>query len=283
MTQDSAIRVGAIHIIESLRPGDLPTGERLRDDLVPLTRPYGAQMTVHFWREPTRIALLDRLTTIADDVRLNGRAPVVHIETHGGPQGLQLTSGEVVRWSDLKGPLTAINVVSRLNLLVLLGACDGAGLLEIIQATDRAPVWALIGPRRPVTDLEIDEAHRAFYRTLFSARDVALAWQSMNATSAADAPFRCFRAEDMFREIVRAYLRDHCSSERMAARIRRLVDAARAAGLPPREDELAASLRNHRSFFEMTKQHFFIMDLCPDHPTRFRMSLEEFNVDAAAV
>jgi hypothetical protein len=172
MTHDVAVQLGAVHIIESLRPGDLETGRRLCDIVKPLADSSKPQLQVHFWRESTRAGLLERLEHIAADVRQSGRAPVVQIETHGGLTGLQVSSHEVIPWSDLKGLFTAVNTTCRLNLLVLLGACDGAGLVEIIQAVDRAPAWAVIGPRRGVTAREIDDAHRAFYRTLFSTKDV---------------------------------------------------------------------------------------------------------------
>jgi len=133
MTNDVKIRIGAIHILESLPPGNLRTGERLRDELEPLGQVSTPQIAVHFWREPTRAAFLGRLQHIAAAVRFSGLAPVVHLETHGTPEGLELASGEAVTWSDLKAPLTTINVTCRLNLLVLLGACNGAGLLEVIQ------------------------------------------------------------------------------------------------------------------------------------------------------
>jgi hypothetical protein len=278
------IQLGAVHIIESLRPGDLPTGEQLRNELVPLVEPYRERMVVHFWRETTRADLLNRLALIAADVRLSGRAPVVHIETHGDAGGLQVTSNEYVPWPDLKIPFTLINITCRLNLLVILGACDGAGLLQVIQAVDRAPVWGLIGPRRPVTESEVDMAHRAFYRSLLSARDGGLAWRAMNAAiTAGDAPFSCYRAEDMFRLIVAAYLRDHCSDEQIAERVRRVTTLAREAGLPEREKELTDVLRDHRLFFDRTKRHFFFADLCPDHVDRFPVSLEECSSVEAAV
>jgi hypothetical protein len=276
-----AVRIGAIHIIESLGSEDLQTGTRLRDQLGPLTESSSPPISVDFWTEPTRKGFLARLQHILADVRLRRLAPVVHIETHGSPEGLYLTSGDVVTWSDLKAPFTDINVTCRLNLLVLVGACDGAGLTKIIQAQDRAPVWGLIGPSRPVTPWEIEAAHTAFYRTLFSTGDGAVAWRAMNAAiEASDSPFLFVGAEYMFREVMRMYFKEHCSNEQLANRTQKLVDLAKNRGMPDERLPLFAAkmdehLRDYQAIFGRTKEHFFHQDLCPEHAERFNVALAE--------
>src|SRR5713101_2280803 len=134
----------AVHIIESLRTNDLKTGARLRDRLGAVVEQPGVGLPVRFWREPTKAGFLDRLRQIAAEVRSPGQAPIIDLQTHGSVDGLQVTSHEIVTWSELKAPLTEINVLCRLNLLVLVGACDGEALLHALQAPDRAPVWGLI-------------------------------------------------------------------------------------------------------------------------------------------
>jgi hypothetical protein len=275
-----ALRVGAVHIIESLRPADVQTGERLRDFLAPLAQSSGLPISVHFWRESTRQAFLERLDHIAADVRDTGRAPIVHLETHGGLDGLEV-AGSVVTWADLKAPLTRINVTCRLNLLVLVGACIGLDLTKIIQIADRAPVWGLIGPLREVWDTEIEAANKAFYRTLFSGRDGGPAWRAMNdALDGSDSPFRFIGAEWMFREVMRRYFKEKCSNERLAKRTQTLVEVAKDDGWPAETlpwvaEKLDAHLRDYERFFGETKRHFFLEDLCPEHADRFKVSLEE--------
>ena len=236
---------------------------------------------MHFWREATRAAFVGRLEYIAADVRLRRLAPVLQIEAHGSGEGLYLTSDECVTWSDLKGPLTEINVLSRLNLLVLVGACDGADLTKIIQPSDRAPVWGLIGPLRVVTAGEIEDAHTAFYRTLFSTGDGGPAWRAMNAAiEKADSPFQFISAEFMFREVMRTYFTKLCSKEALAQRMDRLVETMKSDGVPQQAlPVFAAMLRerllDHPSFFDRLKERFFHQDLCPEHAARFAVSLGE--------
>lgn len=49
-----------VHIIESLRPDDLKTGERLRERLGPVIYGPGLALPVHFWREPTKAGFVKR-------------------------------------------------------------------------------------------------------------------------------------------------------------------------------------------------------------------------------
>jgi hypothetical protein len=136
------VQHAAIHVIESLPTRDVKTGECLFPHLQSLVKANCPEITVHFWTESTADAFLERLRHIGFDTRATGRAPIVHLEAHGAPGGVGLstTSEEIVFWSDLKAPLAQINVTCRLNLLVVVAACGGAGLLAVLQAHERAPV-----------------------------------------------------------------------------------------------------------------------------------------------
>ena len=87
------VRSGSVHIIETLRPGDLRTGERLFDWLQPAAAAMNPAIEVHFWRESTADAVLGRLQHVLEDVRKTGRSPVLQIEAHGAPEGLETASG----------------------------------------------------------------------------------------------------------------------------------------------------------------------------------------------
>ncbi|HEY5022703.1 MAG TPA: hypothetical protein VII30_09485 [Gemmatimonadaceae bacterium] len=55
----------------------------------------------------------------------DGHAPILHIEAHGDAVGLELASGEHIKWSELAPVLTEINVGCQMNLLVVAAACEG--------------------------------------------------------------------------------------------------------------------------------------------------------------
>ena len=197
-----------VHIIETLRPGDCRTGQQLFEDLDPIISRATRQVTPRFSPVRSRAEFLELLGSIAEDARLHSHSPILHIEAHGSSSGIQTSSGECLTWTEFKAELTTINEISGLNLLVILAACDGANMVSIIQPVDRAPVRALIGPKRSVSAGEIERASLAFYRTLFDAGDVRTAWRAMNDAVAPDRlTFAVFTAEHMFRYVMHHYLK----------------------------------------------------------------------------
>ena len=135
---DPAFKTGAIHLIDSMRPGGVRTGENAFEEAQTLGFSLRPIIQVHHWREPGPGEILRRLANTAESITLTSRAPIIHFEAHGTTEGLETASGEFLSWANLKGPLTRINVICRLNLLVLVSACDGEGLAKVIQLTDRA-------------------------------------------------------------------------------------------------------------------------------------------------
>jgi hypothetical protein len=120
-----------VDIIEWLRHGDCQTGRRLFDELEPLGKASKPKVTARFTSVESRSEFLAALRAIAADARLRGHSVVLQIETRGCLEGIGLGPEEFLRWSEFKDELTAINQIGRLNLLVILAACDGAHLLNV--------------------------------------------------------------------------------------------------------------------------------------------------------
>jgi len=275
--------VGSIYILESLPAGDLRTGERLRDSIEDQARAASPGILTHYLRVQTGAALFEHLSAIRSDVVTTGRSPILHLEAHGAADesGLVLASRELIPWARLTAPLTAINITCRLNLLVVVAACNGRWLLEILQLTDRAPVWGLIGPNRVVNAGEIELATSAFYRTLLSERDGGVAWRAMNAAVDADTkPFSFFSASAAFRFVFGSYLATEGTPDALERRRRAIIARLESDGLSPDivragEPAVAEYIGDHRARFEEAKGHFFFTDLCPDHNERFPVTLDD--------
>ena len=279
--KDHKIYFDTVHIIESLGAGEYHTGRRLFEDLEPLAVANTPAVTVHFWPVQTREGFLAQLRSIAEHSRTQVRLPILHIETHGSPEGIQVSSGECLTWLDLKAELTAINEINRLNLLVVLAACDGAKLYEIIQPIDRAPVLAVIGPNRIVTAGEIECATRVFYRKLFDVKGVVAAWQAMNeAVSLTLRTFSLYHAAWLLRRVMHHYLKTVCSEEVLVEREGNVITNLRQKGLEGAALENARNfareyLRDHSTRFKEIKDHFFFCDLYPENTDRFDLTFEE--------
>ena len=279
--KDHRLSFNSVQIIESLRPGDYPTGLLLYEDLEPLGIALQPSISTQFTQVETKAEFLDLLKSIGENSKRTGDSPIIHIEVHGSDQGIQVTSGECLSWFEFKDELTAINEASRLNLLVLLAACDGVHLFHIIQPTDRAPFYAMIGPNRDVSEGELLAGVTTFYKTLFESNDAVIAWRAMNkAVSSEKRTFSVFTAEFTFQYVMHKYLKLLCSEEALDSRENEAVSKAARNGMA--EHQLAhfrkwfrKYIREHRAHFEARRSHFFFYDLFPENATRFDLTFEE--------
>jgi hypothetical protein len=82
-----SLRFETIHIIESLTEGR--TGWRLFEDLEPIGIMSTPPIAVYHWPVTTREEFIERLRDIALDAVENGHSPILHIEAHGGEQGIK--------------------------------------------------------------------------------------------------------------------------------------------------------------------------------------------------
>ena len=165
------IRFNTIEIIESVALGDGyagRTGHRLFEVIQPLGLTSTPKVDVRYTPVSGKDEFFERLDWIVRDAKTNGHKPIIHIEAHGCRDGLTLGSGDSVPWSELRKHFTEINQITRVNLIVLLSACDGAQLVQLLQPEDRAPFRLLIGPRRIITAGELEDGCTAFYRTMFA-------------------------------------------------------------------------------------------------------------------
>lgn len=142
-----SLHFDTIDVIEWLGPDDGKTGWRLFEDLQPiglLSRPL---VTVRHSRVTNRAEFLLSLERIALDAKSNRHSPVIHIETHGiVPEiglspGIGLSSADMVAWAELSSALVPISAISGVNTLVILAACEGAGGVQMLQPTERAPFF----------------------------------------------------------------------------------------------------------------------------------------------
>jgi hypothetical protein len=137
-------------------------------------------LLVAFEQPTTKQELLLLLGRIRDEAQFDGLYPMIHFECHGCPDGLGVANKELITWDDLRKPLIEINRICRLNLLIVLAACNGAHLMKVATKMDRAPFWAIIGPEVEVTAGNVEKNFGAFYKTFFDKLDGDAAIDALN-------------------------------------------------------------------------------------------------------
>ncbi len=93
--------------------------------------------------------------------------PIVHISAHGGADGIELTSGEIIGWEELKALLTPINKALNGSLFLCMSSCEGFSACRMaMNKDDELPFFAVIGNKgRPVwSDTAI--AYASFYHLI---------------------------------------------------------------------------------------------------------------------
>jgi len=92
--------------------------------------------------------LFDLLEEIADNVKKHDEMPLLHFETHGSKEGLTLTNA-YVSYIELLPDLRKINVLTCNNLFIIVAACQGVYLRDILIPSlgEAAPFWGVCGPR----------------------------------------------------------------------------------------------------------------------------------------
>lgn len=268
-----------IWIIQSLPEGKWSTGRHLATALRAIP-----DVEEHVLLETPVTAghFLGVLQEIDRQLKDTGRIPLLHIEAHGDEEGLELTSGEHIPWSDLTEIFTSINVACRNNLLVVLAACFGNRLVTINSPVERCPMWGCIGPTGEIPAGDLHDSFQAFYRYFLETVDLRGAVDTLNRM-AEGMPWRfsLVPAEAFLFQAFRAYVQQQGSDEKIAERLGYVVGELEKShpekGQVPlwMRSEIEAKLRDHEKYFEQFKTHFLMEDLDPANKGRFSITFAD--------
>jgi hypothetical protein len=166
------LHISNVSVLESLPDGDRRTGKLLFEDIETIKLFRQRELKTELLCTKNKLEFLAHLAHVQSDASL-GQVPILHIECHGSTdhKGIVLADGTFLSWSELKPFFTSINVATRCNLLIILAACYGGYLGQIILPTDRAPCWGIIGPTNTVYPDELLSTFNAFYSELLASLD----------------------------------------------------------------------------------------------------------------
>lgn len=265
-------RFNCIVVLDSIPSGEFNTARRLRNDLESHAAAYPPTPAIAYTRIENREDLFRTLDECCARASKEDLAPLLHIECHGDDFGFQLADGSIVDWAELKRPLTEINVAMRLNLMVVVAACTGGALARIVDITDRAPVWGLIGPTKTVLPAELESVYGAFYRTLLRTKSPAEAVRELDRMSSPGLFWRA-TAQGLFETAWTLYRENYCTADVLETRVQRMQERARVLGLHvPSVDELKKVLaQSEPQSFERFHRVFFMQDIYSEHRHRFNV------------
>jgi len=266
----------SVVVLDCLGESETQTARRLRDSvLTPAQRLDRALKVEYRWVADQTV--LQEALQVVEDFAKSGHAPILHLEAHGNVDGLRLPSDDPVHWEFFKQAFARINESWACNLLVVMAACSGAYLAKIVRPTERAPVWAVVGPMEDVSGGILQDAMSEFYWTLLRTLNGSNAIAAMNASSVErGGPFRVFTAEMIFCSAFERYLKDQ-NPEVVRLQedelVRRAV-LARGVHEAVARAQVQSLMRDHRRWYEHLRQYHLMIDLFPANAGRFQLSFE---------
>jgi hypothetical protein len=277
------VNFSRIVIIQSLLSNDESTGTKLHEDLETLNAFHDLGLEIDLINVHKSHELIEALNNIACRAREDGLNPLIHLEIHGSDDatGLVLSSEDYVSWKDIKDPLTEINIACKLNLIVILAVCYGAHLMQIIQPTDRAPCWGLIGPSEKIESGLILKSFYEFYRTLIetgSGYKAIKALAKVNEQSRLNSKYNFTNAEYFFKTVYLRYKEEECSPDAIARRARRMyrkLKKEQGVGIRSVGQLKRHLIKSQEEYFYKYTNIFFMCDLYEENRSRFNLEYKE--------
>jgi hypothetical protein len=268
-------------VIESLPFGELRTGKNLFDNQLGKAKQVQNDLIVEFADPITKVELFEVLERIRNEA-LNGIYPMIHLECHGCEDGLGTASGELVEWDEIREILIEINRSTKLNLMIVIAACNGAHLVKVSTKLDAAPFWAIIGPEVEVSAGHIRDNFGKFYESFFSDLDGDKALNILNeGATHLERTYHFLSAAGLFSRAYRTYYKSHCAGKGKKERIEHLVTEAlknpevNKRGVAWARQQVKQGLACEDKHFEKLRKRFFFIDQFSENDARFRLSREQ--------
>jgi hypothetical protein len=160
-----------IIVIESIAQDETATGKSLYEDLIRRKTYQNPVLKAEYYaveNKETLKKLMHRILIRCQTERIH---PLLHLEVHGSQDGLVLTSGEPVDWSELAQMFRQINIVIRNNLFVSMVTCYAARLFGEAHPDQPAPYFGFIGSWDKVYEGYFEEDFYDFFDYLLSSSD----------------------------------------------------------------------------------------------------------------
>ena len=104
--------------------------------------------------------------------RLQPKLPLIHLSSQGHPDGVPLSSGEMISWAELNELLRPVNTALNGHLVVSMSGCEGycEALMAMHPDDQSRPFSALLGSSQETHWSEAAVGYAVFYHRSRKAR-----------------------------------------------------------------------------------------------------------------
>lgn len=206
-----------VHIIESPHDVELLDGRQDREPLRHVLKQAGIDA-----REYVAVnakCFGQALITIAK-THEPGTQPIIHVSAHGDKTGIELTSGECLTWTNLRGVFNMLNTALDSGLLLGMSVCEGLHALKMVANSTDAPFHTLVGPTMSIDWRDSLVAFVAIYHLVITRNlEPQAAEAAMNAAAGL--------APQTFRVVTSAQARKFHEKRMMAEAQKLFAEAAK--------------------------------------------------------
>jgi hypothetical protein len=267
----TGFKLSMVCIIESLPDSDRKTGRELYEDVLSIEKIKDPSLTIKYYDVDNKQDLFNRLHLISRYIRCTGKIPLIHFETHGHKDFLQVKSGENINYDELLSNLRPINILTQNNLFIVVAACYGGYMPYTLHKflLERCPFFGILGPMERLSAVEIIKGYTAFYQELLNTNDINSAVKKLKeAISSKVVEYYAIPSEYLFMKAFKNYIEIQCSKENAEKRAEKIVKEVKCT-LGKDIDinqtvELICSPENIFKDYERIKNRFFMRDMFPN-------------------
>lgn len=257
-----------VYIIESLGKDEFKTGKSLHEDLQhynDTNNEYGFEYQIIKNWDGLKIFL----EIIYTNIKTKSVVPIIHFEMHGDINGIQLSSGEIVLWSELAIRLQKINIELKNKLIVVFALCHGIHFLSVFYEfmNSRTPFAGLITSADYLRVSEIKYGFPKFYKIIINAKNGNDALNGLNELiENEDRRYSFLSCRWLFKEAFIQYLKQ-CSSKERNKRTERIITKIKNTNPNAEITKIRKEIKqflhkeNQKVFFDKTRNNFLMLDL----------------------
>lgn len=173
--------INTIYVIESLEDNERQTGTELYNDIIQRYAEYyksDTKLVSSHFKVSSKSEFLDLLNHCKSIIPNMNLGLLIHIESHGSEDGIWLSNGDMVSWSQLQEYLIDINFTADNMLYISMANCYGRFLHKTIDLSKKVPFCAFISASIEVRPSQIGEYFEPFFDKLIQSRDFISAYKS---------------------------------------------------------------------------------------------------------
>lgn len=207
--EEGNIYFNKIIIIQSIPDDEEQTGTEIYDDYIVRLARLEKDLLTEIVDINTKEELFNLLAKVKEETRSGESLPYLHFETHGTPEGIFLKSGEIVYYKDFIQIIREINILSKNNLFISIGACWGGRIQFETDIKQPCPFRGFIGPMEEIFPRDLIISFSSFFDELLRSDDFEKAINRLNLYNESGVTFNHYNAETFYDLVIEHLKKTH--------------------------------------------------------------------------